>query len=228
VSRIGYSDGEDYPGQFELWRSNMGRSLRGKRGVQALRDLLAALSWLPEKRLIRDHLVRDGDFCATGALVAYRIQAKDPTLDIDAAAKRVAVYIKPNCAQCGDRYGSHLDGPCTDCPARIERHREYRRNSTTMNSLGLPYAFEQGPTLWDSICQEYVQGRVFEDDADEEGVAEDAAVRHGVPRMVAWAIVEQNDGMEFLDSDKRTPEQRYDDLLQWTRTQLSRAEHSRG
>jgi len=39
--RIGYSEDEDYPGQFELWQANCQRSLKGKKGQAALRELEA-------------------------------------------------------------------------------------------------------------------------------------------------------------------------------------------
>lgn len=41
--RISYSDEEDHPGQFELWQANVTRSLKGKNGQRALRELESAL-----------------------------------------------------------------------------------------------------------------------------------------------------------------------------------------
>lgn len=66
--RISYSDDEERPGQFALWDANCERSLRGKRGQQALRDLEAALLALPDKRLIADAVHDEtGGVCALGA-----------------------------------------------------------------------------------------------------------------------------------------------------------------
>ena len=62
--RINCADDEDYPGQFALWDANCRRSMRGRAGQQALRDLEAALLALPSKRLIADALEADGDVCA--------------------------------------------------------------------------------------------------------------------------------------------------------------------
>lgn len=71
--RIGYSDEEDYPGQFELWQANCLRSLQGKKGQTALRELEAALLALPEKRLIAEKLEdSDGQVCALGALAKHK------------------------------------------------------------------------------------------------------------------------------------------------------------
>jgi hypothetical protein len=73
MSRIGYSEEEDYPGQFGLWQANCSRSLRGARGQAALRELEAALLALPEKRLIAGELQNaEGEVCAVGALKKYR------------------------------------------------------------------------------------------------------------------------------------------------------------
>jgi len=71
--RIGYSEDEDYPGQFELWQANCRRSLQGKAGQAALRELEAALLALPEKRLIAHKMIdADGEVCAIGALAKHK------------------------------------------------------------------------------------------------------------------------------------------------------------
>ncbi len=69
MSRSGYSDDWD-----DNWGCIMGRgavlsAIRGRRGQAFLRELLAALDAMPEKRLIADALEeRDGSVCALGAL----------------------------------------------------------------------------------------------------------------------------------------------------------------
>lgn len=71
--RIGYSEDEDYPGQFELWQANCRRSIKGKAGQAALRELEQALLALPEKRLIAGELENaEGEVCALGALKKYQ------------------------------------------------------------------------------------------------------------------------------------------------------------
>lgn len=73
MSRISYSDEEDVPGQFALWQANCRRSLQGKKGQAALRELETALLALPEKRLIAEKLQdRSGEVCALGAMAKHR------------------------------------------------------------------------------------------------------------------------------------------------------------
>ena len=81
--RIGYSDEEDYPNQFELWQGNCRRSLRGRKGQAFLRELEAALVALPEKRLIADDVAKAGEVCAVGAwLLKKRTEAGRPRADV--------------------------------------------------------------------------------------------------------------------------------------------------
>jgi hypothetical protein len=154
--RLNYADEEDRPGQFALWDANVRRSLKGKAGQKALRELRDALLALPEKRLIANLLTDDrGDVCAVGAY------AKAKGLDI----------------------------------SKFDR----------------------------------------EDESDDVGVAA------GMPRLVAWSVVAQNDihndvvwevaygperryhgaykGGVALIRDM-TPEERYERVLAWVRTQL--------
>lgn len=66
--RLNYSDEEDRPGQFALWDANVRRSLKGRAGQKALRELHDAMIALPEKRLIANRLTdEDGGVCAVGA-----------------------------------------------------------------------------------------------------------------------------------------------------------------
>jgi len=158
MSRIGWTDEEDYPGQFGLWQANCQRSLDGRKGQAALRELETALLALPQKRLITSELVNDaGEVCAIGAVAKHRGQLTE------------------------------------DMRARGECHME-----------------EVGVDL-------------------------------GMPRLVAWKIVELND---ILLSDREgrlvihagpyrwpseqptsweftmTPEQRYERVLEWVRGEL--------
>jgi hypothetical protein len=72
MSRSGYSD--DCDGWALIrWRGAVASAIRGKRGQQALAEILAALDALPEKRLAADSLVSaDGEFCTLGALGRQR------------------------------------------------------------------------------------------------------------------------------------------------------------
>lgn len=70
MSRSGYSD--DCEG-IQLWRANVERAIKGKKGQEFFRELLAALDALPTKRLIPHELVsEDGECCALGAVALAR------------------------------------------------------------------------------------------------------------------------------------------------------------
>jgi hypothetical protein len=68
MSRSGYSDDLDYS-RLNLWRGAVASALRGKRGQAFLRELIAALDAMPEKKLISS-LLKDenGCVCALGAV----------------------------------------------------------------------------------------------------------------------------------------------------------------
>lgn len=69
MGRHGYTDDLDHK-DFAMWRGRVASSIRGKRGQAMLRELLAALDAMPEKRLIPS-LLKDseGCVCTTGALL---------------------------------------------------------------------------------------------------------------------------------------------------------------
>jgi hypothetical protein len=70
MSRSGYSD--EYE-NLQLWRNAVARAIRGERGQAFLKELLAALDALPEKRLIPEALVdSDGEVCALGSVGRLR------------------------------------------------------------------------------------------------------------------------------------------------------------
>ena len=56
MSRAGYCDDLDDPLEHGRWRAQVRSATRGKRGQKLLRDLLAALDAMPEKRLVTDTL----------------------------------------------------------------------------------------------------------------------------------------------------------------------------
>jgi hypothetical protein len=69
MSRSGYSDDCD---NLPLWRGAVRRAINGKRGQAFLREMLAALDAMPEKRLIDEDLIHDGAVCAIGSVGAAR------------------------------------------------------------------------------------------------------------------------------------------------------------
>jgi hypothetical protein len=73
MSRISYSEDEDYPGQFSLYQANCNRSIRGKMGQEELKELRAALLSLPDERLIHGSLQdEEGGVCAIGAYAKHK------------------------------------------------------------------------------------------------------------------------------------------------------------
>ena len=61
MSRSGLSEFDDYDPLAEgRWRAAIRSATRGKRGQAFLREALTALDAMPEKKLIREHLVFDG------------------------------------------------------------------------------------------------------------------------------------------------------------------------
>jgi hypothetical protein len=69
MSRSGYTDDGD---TVQLWRRAVDAAVAGKRGQAFLREMLAALDALPNKRLISGELVCDGECCALGAVALKR------------------------------------------------------------------------------------------------------------------------------------------------------------
>lgn len=71
MSRSGYSDNID---NWELikWRGMVASAIRGKRGQQLLRELVAAMDAMSVKELIRGELESGGAHCALGVIGAAR------------------------------------------------------------------------------------------------------------------------------------------------------------
>jgi hypothetical protein len=67
MSRSGYSDDCD---GWELirWRGAVTQAIRGRRGQAFLRELLATLDAMPDKRLIAHDLESRGEVCAIGSV----------------------------------------------------------------------------------------------------------------------------------------------------------------
>lgn len=103
MSRSGYVDDWDDDWALIRYRGAVASATRGRRGQRLLRDLLAALNALPEKRLIAGDLARDGEVCALGALGRARgldlceVDPEDPDavaalFDVAPALAREIVY----------------------------------------------------------------------------------------------------------------------------------------
>jgi hypothetical protein len=69
MSRSGYDDYDDYdPLATGRYRAQVASAIRGKRGQALLRELLAALDAMADKRLVAGELEADGSFCALGVV----------------------------------------------------------------------------------------------------------------------------------------------------------------
>lgn len=69
MSRHGYSDDCDDNLSLGRWRGWVASAIRGRRGQAFLKEMLAALDALPEKRLVAEDLeTADGAVCALGAV----------------------------------------------------------------------------------------------------------------------------------------------------------------
>ena len=72
MDRHGYSDGECVQPRYGMYRGRVASAIRGKRGQRLLRELLAALDAMPDKRLIKDEFVLHGQACALGVVALSR------------------------------------------------------------------------------------------------------------------------------------------------------------
>ncbi len=79
MSRSGYSD--DCDGWALIrWRGAVKAAIKGRRGQAFLRETLAALDAMPEKRLVPNELESEGEFCTLGA-VGHRRGVNLATID---------------------------------------------------------------------------------------------------------------------------------------------------
>ena len=78
MTRSGYND-DCYDNRLlYLWRGTVHRAINGKRGQKFLREMRDALDAMPDKKLIANDLILDGEVCAIGSVgVAKGIQMDD-------------------------------------------------------------------------------------------------------------------------------------------------------
>lgn len=72
MSRSGYCDDVDDYWALIRWRGAVASATRGKRGQALLRELLADLDAMPDKKLIANDLQAEGAYCTLGVLGANR------------------------------------------------------------------------------------------------------------------------------------------------------------
>lgn len=71
MSRSGYNDDCDYD-HANLYRANVDRAIAGKRGQAFLRELIAALDAMAEKKLIAESFAAGEGVCALGSVARVR------------------------------------------------------------------------------------------------------------------------------------------------------------
>ena len=97
MSRSDYTDDLGSEWTMICWRGAVKSAIRGRRGQAFLRELIDALDALPEKRLISDDLIRDGEVCALGAVgVARGMEAEMAALDPEDYDSVAAAFGLPN------------------------------------------------------------------------------------------------------------------------------------
>jgi hypothetical protein len=73
MSRHGYNEDCDSEWAAICWRGAVTSATRGKRGQAFLKEMLAALDALPEKKLVSEELVTEkGAVCAIGSVMVKR------------------------------------------------------------------------------------------------------------------------------------------------------------
>lgn len=127
MSRSGYIDdwdGDDW--QYALCRGRVVRAFQGKRGQAFLKEMLATLDAMPEKRLIADDLeTADGAVCAIGSVGKARgidMSKLDPEdADSVAATFGIASSMAREIVWMNDEGGDHKETP----EHRYERIRKW-------------------------------------------------------------------------------------------------------
>ena len=114
MSRSGYSeDGDEC--SYAMWRGAVASAIRGRRGQALLREMLAALDAMPDKRLIAEELEQDGCVCALGAVGRARgldMASLDPEdSDTVAAEFGIAHALACEILYMNDEYGPRKETP---------------------------------------------------------------------------------------------------------------------
>ena len=115
MSRSGYNDEADDMWAHIMWRGAVAASVKGKRGQEFLRELIAALDAMSEKRLISDALIRKGEVCAIGSVGVARGISMDGLDPEDADRVSKAFNIAPAMAReivfMNDEAGAYNETP---------------------------------------------------------------------------------------------------------------------
>jgi hypothetical protein len=124
MSRSGYSDDCDDQWEFIMWRGAVKRAMSGARGQAFLKEMLAALDALPEKKLIAHELEADGAVCAIGAVGKSR-GVDMASVDPENSDKVASTFGIARAMACEIAYMND-EGTGRETPeARYERMREW-------------------------------------------------------------------------------------------------------
>lgn len=131
MSRSGYSDdyGDDDPLALGRYRAQVASAIRDKRGQVLLRELLAALDAMPEKRLVAGELEADGQFCALGvvgqarglnlaAIDTYDVESLGPKFNIAEQLAREIMWVNDDHVSEYDWVQVEICGPIRPCERR--------------------------------------------------------------------------------------------------------------
>lgn len=141
MSRSGYSDdygddyGDDDPLALGRYRAQVNSAIRGKRGQALLRELLAALDAMPEKRLVAGELEEDGEFCALGvvgqarglnlaAIDTYDAESLAPQFNIAEQLAREIMWVNDDFVSNTKWIEVEICGPVRPCYPDWGRHTQ--------------------------------------------------------------------------------------------------------
>lgn len=139
MSRSGYSDeyGEDFNNQLEFYRSAVDSAFAGKRGQAFMKDLLAALDAMPEKRLVPYAFeTEEGEVCALGAVARVK-NVELPKGEME-DVNPYALGRKLNIAQCMVReimFENDEAGDYYVTPGETPEHRWERMRGWVMSHI---------------------------------------------------------------------------------------------
>jgi len=95
MNRSGLIESDDDYQRLNLYRANVDRCIRGRKGQKFLREMAEAMDAMPVKRLIAEELIADdGEVCAIGSVCKSRgidVSKIDPE-DPDNVAAAVGIH----------------------------------------------------------------------------------------------------------------------------------------
>ncbi len=140
MSRSGYSDdyGDDDPLALGRYRAQVASAIRGKRGQALLRELLAALDAMPDKRLVAGELEAEGSFCALGivgharglnlaAIDTYDVESLGPKFNIAEQLAREIMWVNDDHVSDEKSVEIEFCGPVQINYPDFGRHRRWVR-----------------------------------------------------------------------------------------------------